>query len=147
MAHASDADDETRCVVRMVTAALASTSAHRVAVLYGSARPYARLLAEHLDAAGIRWNGSGVRPTVERTLPRALLDLLALPDHGWRRDEVLGVLSAAPVRGGDGNRVPASRWERISRIVEREDVEYYPPRVSGEEPPPLGPDPPGPPEG
>jgi RecB family exonuclease len=117
VAHASDADDETRCVVRMVTAALATAPAHRVAVLYGSSRPYARLLAEHLDAAGIRWNGSGVRPTVERTLPRALLDLLALPDHGWRRDEVLGVLSAAPVRGADGSRVPASRWERISRIA------------------------------
>ena len=115
--HASDADDEARCVVRMVTAALASTSAHRVAVLYGSSRPYARLLAEHLDAAEIRWNGPGVRPTVERTLPRALLDLLSLPDHGWRRDEVLGVLSAAPVRTADGNRVPASRWERISRIA------------------------------
>ncbi|MDT5037903.1 MAG: ATP-dependent helicase/nuclease subunit, partial [Micromonosporaceae bacterium] len=115
--HASDADDEVRCVVRMVTAALRSAPAHRVAILYGSSRPYARLVAEHLDAAGIRWNGSGVRPTIERALPRALLDLFALPDHGWRRDEVLAVLSAAPVRGVDGNRVPASRWERISRIA------------------------------
>ena len=26
--------------------------------------------------------------------------------------------------------------ERVSRIVEREDPEYYPPRVSREEPPP-----------
>ena len=26
--------------------------------------------------------------------------------------------------------------ERLSRIVEREDVEYYPPRMAGEEPPP-----------
>jgi hypothetical protein len=26
--------------------------------------------------------------------------------------------------------------ERVSRIVEREDVEYYPPRVTREEPPP-----------
>jgi ATP-dependent helicase/nuclease subunit B len=117
VAHASDADDESSCLVRMVTAALGSVPAHRVAVLYGSARPYARLLAEHLDAAGIRWNGSGVRPTIERTLPRALVDLLALPDQGWRRDEVLGVLSAAPVRTADGNRVPAARWERISRIA------------------------------
>jgi RecB family exonuclease len=40
-----------------------------------------------------------------------------LADHRWRRDEVLAVLSAAPVRGVDGDRVPASRWERISRIA------------------------------
>jgi len=115
--HASDADDEVRCVVRMVTAALRTVPAHRIAVLYGSAKPYARLLGDHLDAAGLRWNGAAVRPTIERTLPRAFLDMLALPVHGWRRDEVLAVLSAAPVRGADGNRVPASRWERISRVA------------------------------
>jgi hypothetical protein len=117
VAHASDADDEVRCVVRRVTVALQSAPAHRVAVLYGAAGPYARLLAEHLDTAGISWNGPGVRPTIERTLPRALLDLLALPEHGWRRDEVMAVLSATPVRGSNGNRVPAARWERISRIA------------------------------
>ena len=58
-----------------------------------------------------------MRPTIEWTLPRLLLDLLALPDHGWRRDEVCAVLSAAPVRDKEGNRVPASRWERISRVA------------------------------
>jgi hypothetical protein len=26
--------------------------------------------------------------------------------------------------------------ERVSRVVERDDVEYYPPRVTREEPPP-----------
>ena len=29
--------------------------------------------------------------------------------------------------------------ERISRVVEREDVEYYPPRVTRESPPPKQP--------
>lgn len=29
--------------------------------------------------------------------------------------------------------------ERLSRLVEPEDVEYYPPRVSHEEPPPPSP--------
>jgi hypothetical protein len=28
--------------------------------------------------------------------------------------------------------------ERVSRLVEREDVEYYPPRVTRDEPPPPG---------
>ena len=115
--HASDPDDEVRCVVRLVAGKLAGVRAERVAVLYGSAEPYARLLAEHLDAAGITTNGAAVRPVIERTFPRALLDLLALPDHGWRRDEVLALLAQAPVRGPGGHRVPAARWERISRAA------------------------------
>lgn len=115
--HASDADDEVRCVIRLLTAALRQAPAHRVAVLYGAASPYARLLAEQLDAAGISWNGTGVRPTIERSLARVFLDLLALPEHGWRRDEVMAVLSAAPVRDAEGRRPPAARWERISRAA------------------------------
>ncbi|WP_412741997.1 PD-(D/E)XK nuclease family protein [Krasilnikovia sp. MM14-A1004] len=115
--HASDADDEVRCVVRLLTAALHDKPAHRIAVLYGSARPYARLLAEHLDAAKIVWNGTGVRPTIERCLARLFLDLLALPAHGWRRDEVMALLAAAPTRDAQGRRTPAARWERISRAA------------------------------
>jgi ATP-dependent helicase/nuclease subunit B len=115
--HASDADDEVRCVVRLVTERLRDTPAHRIAVLYGAVEPYARLLAEHLSTAGLISNGTGVRPTIERTLTRTLLDVLALPDHGWRRDEVLGVLASAPVRDSDGRRVPAARWDRISRVA------------------------------
>ena len=115
--HASDADDEVRCVVRDVVARLADTPPHRVAVLYGPAQPYARLLAEHFTAAGITTNGTGVRPTIERSLARTMLDLLYLSDHGWRRDEVMTLLTSAPVRGPDGRRVPASRWDRISRAA------------------------------
>ena len=94
-------------MVRRVTDGCATVPAHRIAVLYGAAEPYARLLAEHLAAAGIASNGAGVRPTIERTLARPLLDLLALPDHGWRRDEVLAVLASAPVR--DAGRAPGAR--------------------------------------
>ncbi|HEX6325606.1 MAG TPA: PD-(D/E)XK nuclease family protein [Jiangellaceae bacterium] len=116
--HASDADDEVRCVVREVTARLRDrTPAHKIAVLYGPAEPYARLLAEHLAAAGITTNGTGVRPTIERKLARVLLDLLELPDHDWRRDKVLALLVSAPIRGQDGRRVPASRWDRVSRTA------------------------------
>jgi ATP-dependent helicase/nuclease subunit B len=113
--HASDADDEVRCVVRRVVTALRTTPAHRIAVLYGSARPYARLLAEQFAAAGLARNGAGISPTLERTLTRLLLDLLALPAHGWRRDEVLSLIARATVRTADGRRLPAARWERTSR--------------------------------
>ncbi|MGP3981431.1 PD-(D/E)XK nuclease family protein [Streptomyces sp. KR80] len=115
--HASDADDEVRCVVRMLTSELRRVPAHRIAVLYGRPDPYARLLSEHLAAAKIVSNGAGVRPTIERTLARTLIDALALPDHHWRRDEILAVLASAPIRGAEGTRVPAARWDRISRAA------------------------------
>ena len=114
---ASDPDDEVRCVVRLLVRKLAEVPAHRVAVLYGAAEPYARLLAEHLGAAGITANGTAVRPVIERAFPRTLLGLLAFPEHGWRRDEVLALLAGAPVLGSDGQLVPVSRWERISRAA------------------------------
>ncbi|MEQ4209653.1 PD-(D/E)XK nuclease family protein [Actinopolymorpha sp. B9G3] len=122
--HASDADDEVRCVVREVVDTLTATPAHRVAVLYGSADPYARLLHEHLASAGVAVNGVGVRPTHEHALARGLLDLLDLPAHGLRRDDLFRLLADAPVRDANGDRVPVSRWERISRsagVVRGED--------------------------
>jgi ATP-dependent helicase/nuclease subunit B len=62
-------------------------------------------------------NGTAVRPVIERAFPRTLLGLLGLPDHRWRRDEVLALLAGAPVLGSDGQLVPVSRWERISRAA------------------------------
>jgi ATP-dependent helicase/nuclease subunit B len=113
--HASDSDDEVRCVVREVLAALRRLPAHRVAVLYAAADPYARLLAEHLATAGITTNGPGVRPTVERVLPRAFLELLALPEERYGRAQLMRVLCGAPVRDGNGKLLPTSRWDRLSR--------------------------------
>lgn len=112
---ASDADDEVRCVVREVVTALRTTPAHRVALLHTAAAPYARLLHEHLGAAGITVNGPGTRPVHERALARAVLELLALGEHDVPRAELFGVLAAAPGRLADGSFVPVSRWERLSR--------------------------------
>jgi ATP-dependent helicase/nuclease subunit B len=116
--HASDSDDEVRTLVREVVAALRNVPAHRVAVLYGNGVPYRRLFYEHLTAAGITINGPGLRPMAERVLPRALVDLLALPDTGYDRAAVFQLLTGAPVRHpDDGAPIPAARWERISRTA------------------------------
>lgn len=112
---ASDADDEVRCVVREVVTALRTTPAHRVALLHTATAPYARLLHEHLGAAGIAVNGPGTRPVHERALARAVLELLALGAQDLPRAELFRVLAAAPVRLPDGTLVPVSRWERLSR--------------------------------
>lgn len=114
--HASDADDEVRCVVRQVVSVLAAgTPAHRVAVLYPDDKPYARLLSEHLRAAGITTNGPGTRSTLERTVARVLLQLLGLAERGVGRGDLFALLSAAVMRTSDGTVIPTARWERLSR--------------------------------
>ncbi|WP_431837064.1 PD-(D/E)XK nuclease family protein [Cellulomonas sp. Y8] len=124
--NASDSDDEVRCVVRDVVSALEHTPADRVAVLYGAREPYARLLHEHLAAAGIRVTGPGPRPVVERAVSRAVLGLLALADDDVSRGPLFRALADAPVLDLKGSLVPVARWERVSReagVLRGEDWE------------------------
>lgn len=113
--NASDADDEVRCLVRDVAETLTATPAHRVAILYGTPTPYARLLHEHLGAAGIALNGRGVRAVHERATARCLLEVLGLAEPDLPRADLFRALAEAPTRAFDGSLVPVSRWERISR--------------------------------
>ncbi|MGH3483479.1 MAG: PD-(D/E)XK nuclease family protein [Nocardioidaceae bacterium] len=115
--HASDSDDEVRCVVRDVVGTLRETPAHRIAILYARTHPYARLLNEHLTAAGITVNGAGGRPVDERAIGRAFLGVLALAVDDLPRADFFRTISEAPTRAADGSRVPTSRWERISRAA------------------------------
>jgi RecB family exonuclease len=115
--NASDADDEVRCVVRDVVSALEQTPAHRIAVLYGAASPYARLLHEQLAAAQIEVNGPGTRPVHERAIARTLLEVLALVDHDLPRADVFRALANAPTRDFTGERIPVPQWERMSRAA------------------------------
>lgn len=112
---ASDGDDEVRVAARAVIDAVrAGTSLDRIAVLYASPEPYARLAHEHLQAAGIATNGPAVTPLASRLVGRFLLDLLALPERGVRRQDFFAWLSAAPVVV-DGRWAPTGVWERLSR--------------------------------
>ncbi|HET6952021.1 MAG TPA: PD-(D/E)XK nuclease family protein, partial [Acidimicrobiales bacterium] len=110
---ASDADDEVRAAVRrVVEAARDGTPLERIGILFGADRPYGRLVHEHLAAAGIPRNGAAVRPLAAGVLGRLVLDLLALPDHDFRRSDVLGVLARAP---GPAHAARGAAWERLSR--------------------------------
>lgn len=115
--NASDADDEVRCVVRDVVESLDHTPAHRIAVLYSAASPYARLLHEHLAAARIEVNGPGTRPVHERAIARTLLEVLALIDQDLPRADVFRALANAPTRDFTGKRIPVPQWERMSRAA------------------------------
>ncbi|ACQ79826.1 ATP-dependent nuclease subunit B-like protein [Beutenbergia cavernae DSM 12333] len=115
--HASDADDEVRLVARELVATLETVPAHRAAVLYAGASPYARLLHERLETVGIRVNGPGVRGVAERAITRSFLALLRLPQARFARADVFRALADAPVRTSDGSPVPVARWEQVSRLA------------------------------
>ncbi len=86
----------------------------RMAVVHGGADPYPRLLHEAFALAGIPTNGAGVRSLAATMAGRTLLGALALPDRGWRRDDVIGWLSGGPLHDAEGP-APATRFDRISR--------------------------------
>ena len=70
----------------------------RIAILYATPEPYARLVHEQLDAAGIAHNGASVVPLTARVAGRTLLGLFALPASGFRRDDVFAWLAGARLR-------------------------------------------------
>lgn len=116
LVDASDADEEAREAVRTVVAAVHDgTPLHRIGIVWPRNEPYARLIGEHLQAAGIPWNG---RPGValhERLAARLVLDLLRLDRRGIRRADLFALLAHVPARTVDGALVPRQRWERLSR--------------------------------
>jgi len=111
----SDADDEVRVAVRRVIDSVrVGTALDRIGILHAGAEPYSRLAHEHLGAAGIKTNGPAVLPLAGRVAGRALLDLLALPERNFRRQDVFAWLTTAPlVRRGEP--LPVVTWERLSR--------------------------------
>lgn len=122
---ASDPDEEVRAAVRVVVGSVrAGVPLGRIAVFFGAANPYARLLRGQLDAAGIAANGTPVRALGEMLAGRVLRGVLGLADHSFRRPDVLAVLSSAKVRDGSGGPAPVRVWERVSRaagVVEGDD--------------------------
>ncbi len=85
-----------------------------VAVLYPITDPYARLLREHLTAAGIPINGTPVRSIGDMVYGHALRTFLSLSDREFRRRDVLGLLAGGAILDGD-RYVPSRAWERVSR--------------------------------
>ncbi|MHB8593768.1 MAG: PD-(D/E)XK nuclease family protein, partial [Acidimicrobiales bacterium] len=111
----SDADEEVRAAVRVVIEAVRrGTTLDRIAILYASPEPYARLVHDQLAAAGIDHNGAAVVPLTARLAGRTLLGLMALPRAGFRREDVFAWLAGAPIHH-QGRPVSVTAWERTSR--------------------------------
>jgi ATP-dependent helicase/nuclease subunit B len=113
---ATDADEEVRHAVRtVIDAARAGTQFDRIAILWPSNEPYARLVEQHLSTAGLPWNGRPGTLATERIVPRFVLDLLAVDHRGLRRNDLFDLLADLDVRSSDGGRIPLARWERVAR--------------------------------
>ncbi len=111
----SDADEEVRAAVRVVIDAVREgTPLDRIAILHASPQPYARLAHEQLSAAGIAHNGAAVVPLTARLAGRTLLGLLALPESGFRREDVFAWLAGARLRY-QRRPISVTAWERLSR--------------------------------
>src|SRR5690606_8774214 len=127
----TDADEEVRHVVReLVDAARAGTPFARMAVVWPTDRPYARLVEHHLDAAGVPWNGRPGTLVTERLVPRFLLDLLQLDRRGIRRTELFEFLADVPVKTADGERISVARWERVARAAGVTRAEHWQSRLT-----------------
>ena len=80
-----------------------------------SPEPYARLAHEQLSAAGIALNGAAVMPLTARVAGRTLLELLALPEGGFRREDVFAWLAGARLRRqGASSRSPPGSGCRVT---------------------------------
>jgi ATP-dependent helicase/nuclease subunit B len=112
----TDADDEVRTAVRhLVDAARDGTPFERMALLWPTQRPYARLVEHHLDGAAVPWNGRAGTEITERLAPRLVLDLLDVDRRGLRRRNLFDLLADVPARDADGTFLPTASWERVSR--------------------------------
>lgn len=131
----TDADDEVRIAVRaIVDAARGSETTtpvpfERMAILWPSQRPYARLVEHHLTADGIAWNGRAGTELTERIAARLLLDLLDVDRRGLRRHALFELLADVPVHDTDGRPRPTADWERVSRVAGVSRDEDWIPRL------------------
>jgi hypothetical protein len=123
----TDPDEEVRTVVRSVLEDLGDgIPADEIAILIPARDPYARSLADQLEAAGIAWNGDAAQSLSESVVGRFVLSMMRLAvDQRLRRIDVMAMLAEAPVwrpvRRADGTRgrapVPAAAWERLARVA------------------------------
>ena len=123
---APDPEEEVRTVVRSIIAG--DLAFHRTAVIYRQDNPYASLLRQALDIAGIPYSGTE-RLTLANT-PSGLL-LLGLVDMASNldgegaieRERFIEWITSTPIRntsmldedGETSQMVPSSQWAKLSR--------------------------------
>ncbi|HUR24282.1 MAG TPA: PD-(D/E)XK nuclease family protein [Acidimicrobiales bacterium] len=116
----ADPDEEVRAALRGVMERVARpepTPLHRMAILHPAGTPYAIVVHQQLDAAGIHHNGPAAHILAHTVTGRALLGLLDLAAGDLGRDELAGWLASAPIveEADVGALVPTALWDSLSR--------------------------------
>ena len=126
---APDPVEEVRTVVRRIAAMADETPFHRIAVIHRLEAPYASLVRQELDFAGIPFSGVPRRTLADTPAGRLLLGALGLAaglNDGIDRETLLNLVGSAPVRfppacSDTGPRrqrgvlVPATHWVSLTR--------------------------------
>ncbi len=128
---APDPAEEVRTVIRTIASGKAPF--HRTAVIYRQENPYATLLRQELDAAGIPYSGAEYRSLANTPSGLLLLGIVDLAlnvvsEGAIERERLIGLMTTAAMRDSsqnrDGNReeraVPASQWAVLSREARAE---------------------------
>lgn len=112
---AATPDDEVRLAIRGAIEALREGVApHMIAI--AAVDSYMRILIDHLEEAELGYTTASDFPLRERILPRALLGLLELQENGMGRQDLMEILSSAPITNpATGGDVPDAAWNRVSK--------------------------------
>ncbi len=111
----TDAAEEVReTCARVLELITAGTAPGRIGVFFPTADPYVRIIEQQFDAAGVVVNGPNPRRLADSVAGRVLLGALELPTERWRRDRVIALVSAGPLRSED-ERVRPTAWDELSR--------------------------------
>ncbi|NNE74290.1 MAG: PD-(D/E)XK nuclease family protein [Acidimicrobiales bacterium] len=120
----ADPDEEVRAALRLVLErAERGASFDRMAILYPTVDPYARVLHEQFQAAGVAHNGPASRRLADTMVGRIVVRLFELsgaddrPSDRFRRQAVIDFVAAGPLRDLSGARVTPTVWDKISRLA------------------------------
>jgi hypothetical protein len=113
---ANDVDDEVRAVVRRLLAiADAGVPLPRLALVHPSGPPYARVVADVLQAAGIPFTGPSTRRLAQTVAGRVLLGLLDVDRSRFGRQEVIDLWATGVVVDGAARPLPAASFDERTR--------------------------------
>ena len=111
----TDAAEEVReACARILELITDGTRPDRIGMFFPTSDPYVRIIAQQFGAAGVVVNGPTPRRLADSVAGRVLLGALDLPSERWRRDRVIALVSAGPLRSDD-ERVRPTAWDELSR--------------------------------
>ena len=123
---APDPEEEVRTVVRSIVRD--DLPFHRTAVIYRQDNPYASLLRQALDVAGVPYSGTECRTLANTPSGLLLLGLVDMASNldsegAIERERFIEWITSTPIRntahvdedGQTSQMVPASQWARLSR--------------------------------